>query len=316
MGIPTPTEPPADLGDLLAELEAAGATLATITRQDQETRAAALRDLERYDALVAKQREAEEARDRAAQIRQEVEAFAASAFTDEACATAAGVLEVARRSEAEAAALAEQRQREAEELVAQLDLGRLLAERQRQAEAEAEKAKAAEAEKAGRLSGALSQAREALENGRLEEAKTVLGVAANEFPGNAEIASLLLNIAQRERIVKVDEAEDALWDARRAWRRDPAAAVARLEALDPASLPEPLARQVFGAWAQACARLCRERGLAEPLRYAPDPGRGAVIAREEPGAPYTVVSALGMGGGWRPGSPVGEGQARRARPLR
>jgi hypothetical protein len=192
----------------------------------------------------------------------------------------------------------------------------MLAARRRQAEAEAEKAKAAEAERAGRLSGALAQAREALEFGRYEEAKAVLGAAANEFPGNAEIASLLSNIAQRERIVKVDEAEDALWDARRAWRRDPAAAVARLEALDTGSLPEPLARQVFGAWAQACARLCHERGLAEPLRYAPDPGRGAVIAREQPGSPYTVVSALGLGAGWRPGSPVAERQARRARPLR
>jgi hypothetical protein len=100
------------------------------------------------------------------------------------------------------------------------------------------------------------------------------------------------------------------------WRRDPAAAVARLEALDIDGLPEELGRQVFGAWAQACARLCRERGLAEPLRYAPDPGRGAVLARERAGAPYTVVSALGMGAGWQAGSGVGEGQVRRARPLR
>jgi hypothetical protein len=55
--------------------------------------------------------------------------------------------------------------------------------------------------------------------------------------------------------------------------------VARLEAIDVDGLPEDVARQVFGEWARTCARLCRERGIAEPLRYAPDPGRGAVIAR-------------------------------------
>jgi hypothetical protein len=123
-------------------------------------------------------------------------------------------------------------------------------------------------------------------------------------------------MAQRVRIVKSAAAEDALWAARREWRSDPAGAVARLETLDVGDLPDPLARQVFGTWAQACGRLCRERGLAEPLRYAPDPGRGAVLAREGPDAPYTVVSALGMVAGWQPGSAVGERQVRRARPLR
>lgn len=310
----TPADPPADLTGLLAELEAASATLTTVARQDQETRAVALRDLERYDALVAEQREAEQARDHAQQVRREAESLAESAFADEARASALWVAELAGKAEAEAAALADLRRQEAERLAAQLDLGRLLAERQRQEDAE--KAKAAEAERAGRLSGALAQARAALEIGRLEEARAVLGPAANENPDNAEIASLLSIIAQRELIVKVDQAEDALWAARREWRRDPAAAVERLQALDTARLPEPLVRQVFGAWAQACARLCRERGLAEPLRYAPVPGRGAVVAREQPGAPYTVVGALGMGADWRPGSTVGERQVARARPLR
>lgn len=90
----------------------------------------------------------------------------------------------------------------------------------------------------------------------------------------------------------------------------------RLAALDVDGLPDPLSRQVFGEWARACARLCRERGLVEPLRYAPDPGRGAVIARESPDGSYVVVSALGMGPGWQVGSVVAERQVRRARPLR
>jgi len=89
-----------------------------------------------------------------------------------------------------------------------LDIERLLSERQRlQA---AEKARAARAERAQRLSDALTQARAALERERFEEASAVLGPVANEFPGNAEIASLLQTIAQRELEVKVALAEEAL----------------------------------------------------------------------------------------------------------
>jgi hypothetical protein len=142
-----------------------------------------------------------------------------------------------------------------------------------------------------------------------------LGPAANEYPDNAEVARLRQIITQRELAVKVAAAEEALWAARREHRREPAQAVARFEALDVDGLPFALAGQVFGEWARACARLCRERGIAEPLRYAPVPGRGAVIARDGGGA-YTVISALGMGAQWRAGNAIGERQARRARPLR
>jgi hypothetical protein len=123
-------------------------------------------------------------------------------------------------------------------------------------------------------------------------------------------------VAQSRRDVKTDAAERALAAAHRDGRRDPGAAVARLEGLDVEGLPEPLARQVFGAWAQACARLCRERGIAGALRYAPDPGRGAVLAPERPGGPYLVLSALGLGPGWAARTPVDERDVRRARPLR
>ncbi|HZS00059.1 MAG TPA: hypothetical protein VFE37_15200, partial [Chloroflexota bacterium] len=159
----------------------------------------------------------------------------------EAQAAAERVAELAGKAEATAATLAAQRRREAERLAAQLDLERLLAERRKQEEAE--KAKAAEAERAERLSGALARAKAALEAGRLEEAQAVLGPVATENPDHAEVASLLKIIAQRARIVKSAAAEDALWVARREWRRDPAAAVARLEALDVGDLPDPLSRR-------------------------------------------------------------------------
>src|SRR5581483_5302946 len=49
-----------DLADLLAELEAASATLAVVARQDEESRALAIRDLERYDAVAATLGQAEQ----------------------------------------------------------------------------------------------------------------------------------------------------------------------------------------------------------------------------------------------------------------
>lgn len=309
-----PVDTSIDLAGLLAELEAAGATLATVTRQDQEARALALRDLEQYDALVGQQREAQGAYERARQVRREAEALTESAFAEEARAAAARVAALAAQAEAAAARLVEERRQEAERLSAQLDLERLLAERRRQEEAE--KAKAAEAERARRLSGALARARSALEAGRLQEAEELLGTVASEYPDNPEVASIRIMIAQRELVVKMDAAEEALWAARREYRRDPEAAVARLETVDVDGLPEDMTRQVFGEWARTCARLCRERGIAEPLRYAPDPGRGAVIARESPDSGYVVVSALGLGPGWKAGAAVGERQVRRARPLR
>ena len=302
-----------DLAELLAELEAASATLAAVARRDEATRALALRDLEQYDALAATLSEAEHARDGARVLRRRAEALANEAFAEEARATAAHVAALATRAEAAAARLAEARRAELEGLAARLDVGRLLAERRR--EEEAERLRAAEAERAGRLSGALAEALEALRAGRLEEARALAGSVASEDPDNADAASLISMIAQRETAVKSLAAEEALWAVRRELRRSPAEAVARLEQLDVDGLPTPLAAQVFGEWARACARLCRERGLAEPLRYAPDPGRGAVLARES-GGEYVVVSALGMGAAWEAGAVVGERQVRRARPLR
>jgi hypothetical protein len=313
--LPEPTaDPPSDLRALLEELQRAGATLATIARRDQEAQTEALRDLERYDQLVVHQRDAERARDRAQQVRHEAEALSDQAFADEARREAARIVRIAIRAEVAATDAANCWQGDVERLATQLDLERLLAERRRREDTE--KAKAAEAERTRRLAGALAGARGALRAGRFEEAKRLLEPVANDYPDNSEITTLETIMAQRELSVKADVVERTVWEARRVYRHDPAAAVTQLESLDIDGLPEPLARQVFGEWARACSRLCRERGFAEPLRYAPDPGRGAVLARESPDRPYVVVSALGMGPDWQTGSAVSERQVRRARPLR
>ena len=304
---------PPDLTTLLAELGAASVTLATIARQDQEARALALRDLEQYDALVELQRQADHAHAHAQEVRKDAEALAAAAFADETRVAADRVVRLAAQAESLAARLAEEQRTAVTQLAARLDLQRLLAERRRQEEAA--QARAAEAERARRLHEVLAGARAALAAGDLEEARTLLGPAANENPDNADIASLVTIIAQREFAVKASAAETALRTARRLFRHQPAEALTVLEELDVVNLPTPLARQIFGAWAQACARLCRERGLAAPLRYAPDPGRSAVLAADDAGR-YTVLSALGMGYGWAAGAAVGDHVVRRARPLR
>jgi len=310
----TPTEAPIDLADLLADLEAASATLAAVARQDEETRVVALRDLERYDAIAATLHQAEQVQAQACQLHARAAHLAAEAFATEARVAAERVVTLAERSAAVASQLAAERRAELEQLATALDLERLLAERRRQEEVEA--ARAAEAERAGRLSGALAEASEALQSGRIEEARALAGYVTSEDPDNAELASLIIMIAQREMAVKTIAADEALWAVRRDLRRTPAEAVARLETVDVDGLPSSLAAQVFGEWARAASRLCRERGIAEPLRYAPDPGRGAIVARDASRGEYVVVTALGMGPAWAVGTVIGERQVRRARPLR
>ncbi|MHB8618852.1 MAG: hypothetical protein ACYDAG_04645 [Chloroflexota bacterium] len=302
------------IADLLTELERARATLATIARRDQEARTLALSELEQYDALMAEQREASKALYHAQQLRKRVEAMAANAFEDEAKEAAAQLANIPQRIEAEAARLVDQFGREIEDLTQRLDIQRLLTERKRLEEFET--ARAARAERARRLSDALAWADSALEREQFEEARAMLGPVTNEHPGNAEIASLLDSIAQRELAVKMAWAEDALWMTRRDYRFEPATAVERLAAVDTSALPEATARQVFGAWASACMRLCRQRQLHEPLRFGAGPGCGLVFAREAADLPYVVVSAIGMRERWDIGSVAPDGLLQRCLPLR
>src|SRR5207237_270683 len=57
--IPDQEDSPPTLAALLAELDVAGASLATIARRDESARECALGELARHDMLVAAQREAE-----------------------------------------------------------------------------------------------------------------------------------------------------------------------------------------------------------------------------------------------------------------
>jgi hypothetical protein len=314
--VPTggPTNGIADLETLLAGLEEASATLATAAQSDQEARTCALRELEQYDLLIAQDLDATRAAERAQTVCDEAETLVEAAFSDGARAEAERVLRQVSQIVMAARQLVECSQDEIEQLKKRPNLARLLAERDWKEEAE--RAKAAEAERAQRLSEALAQARAALAAGQLEQAEALLEPLDKDFPDNAELVSVRESMTRYRFNVNVSAAEDALWAARREYRRQPASAVARLEALDVSGLPEPLVRQVFGEWARACARLCRARGFTDPLRYAPDPGRGAVLRHDKSQDAYVVVSALGMGPVWQDGSVVSAHYVRRARPLR
>ncbi len=305
--------PTVDADHLLAELEAACADLHKAAQQDETARAVALRDLERYEARSASLRQAEAARERAAHVQSEAAALVANAFTPEARLAASRVADAAQQAGAAAACLARQHQREIDQLASRLDLERLLAERRRQAEVE--RARAAEVARQRRADEVIMEARQAIEGGRLDVAQDILVRAAEEGLDSPDLTALHTQVAQRLLVERTMAAEQALWSARRIYRHDPAAAVAALERLVVDDLPDPLARQVFGAWARACLRLCRERAIQAPLRYAPHPGRGVILAPDGVEGAYVVVSTLGMGAEWSVGRRVGKDVARQARPL-
>ncbi len=305
--------PAVDLPTLLAELLAASGALATATARDQEARTVALNQLDAYDALVCRQQEAEEALAQAQQVRQEAAALAVAAFTEEAGAAASAVAQTAAQVEMHTSRLLVERQGEAERLLAQPVLQRLLEERRQ--EAARQNAAAAEAERAQRLQDGLANVQAVLATGRFQEAEAMLGPLAKEHPDSADLTSLQHIIRQRALAVKVGAADEALRAARRLYRQTPAEAVARLERVDLQDLPQDLLHQISGVWAAACARLCQARGVTMPLlRYLPAPAHGVVVAREQEGC-YRVVSALGASD-WAPGSPVPETWLRQARPLR
>lgn len=306
-----------DLQSLLAEIAAAGSALSDAAAQDAAARATAAQLLDQHDAALAVLHDAEQGHAQARTVREQAEQLLGAAFTEDARVAAAHIVERATQAEQWALALMETRRQEVSTLAERPEIQRLLNERRADAERLAEQQRAAEAEQARRLSDGLAQARAALRAGLFEEAQALVGPLAKEHPTCADVASLQTMILLQEQSVKNDAAATALRSARRIRRTDPAEAARLLEAVDVDGLPDLLARQVFGEWAQCNARRLAERGEeAAPLRYAPDPGRGLVLARESTGA-YVVVSVLGMGPRWQPGQVVADrALLRRARPLR
>lgn len=305
-GVPT-----VDIDHLMRDLEAACGDFQTAVREDEAARAEALQDLERYDALVAALRQAEAAWERAAHLQADAERLAHEAFTGAAREAAQRAVSTAEYAASVTAALIAERQAAIEQMASHLDLARLLAERQRQQEALRQQTEAAARDE--RTRDLVVAVQQAIAEGRLEAALALLANAKDfESP---ELTWLRDQVTERICIGRTWAAEQALRLARRTRRHDPAQAVHALETLKVDLLPEALARQVFGEWARACLNLCRERGIEAPLRYAPQLGRGAVLAWDEAQQTHVVVSALGLGPEWAAGQRVDDDVARHARSL-
>jgi len=248
----------------------------------------------------------------AQQVRVQAETLAGRAFVATARRAAAAVVTIAEQAEGVAAQLLVQRRMAYETAAAEPALALMLEEQQR--EEERRQAEAAEAEGTRRLQEGLAAAQATLAAGKIEEAEAMLGTLAKDYPNSADVTSVQDSIRHRRDAVKVAVAEEALHAARRSYRHSASEAIAQLEGLDLAGLPEHLLQQLKGVWAAACARLCKERQVTGFLRYLPLPAYGVVVAHEAEGA-YRVISALGAPH-FQVGSIVAESFVQRARPLR
>lgn len=187
------------------------------------------------------------------------------------------------------------------------DVARLLAEEQ--AREEAARHEAEERQREARLREAILRAEALVREGKFDEALRLLGRLRKDSPSGPDLTSSIETIRRQAWAVKTARAEDALRQARRAHRRQPKEAVALLEPLDLTGIPEPIARQVYGCWLQACRRL----GLEGAVHYSPAFAKGAVLL------PVTddrleVVSAIGLPR-WSVGCRFSRVALKGARPL-
>ena len=137
----------------------------------------------------------------------------------------------------------------------------------------------------------------------------MLGCLVKEHPNSPELASCIDKVRRREWAVKTSMAEQALRSARRN-RRDPKAAVALLEPLDLACVPDALARQIYGCWIQACHRLCTDDAVIYSVGFC----KGAVLVLTH-NSQLEVVSAIGLPR-WQAGRRFSRVALKGARPLK
>ena len=303
-----------DLAGLIAQLASMSGGLETMARDDARAREEATVELARYEATAADRDAAEHALNEAQRVRAAAERLAAEAFSDEARMQAAQHVAAARAVELRCTELLAERTRAVEELASRPRLSRLLTERERRAEARREAARRARAERTERLSRGLATVDQMLGRDELDEAQSVIEPLAREFPDSPDVRKMLDRVRWLLRNRLVAPAESAMRDvARRPYRDDPEAAMARLADVQTEGLPEDLARRVFGLWSNACWRVVQRRGWQDPHRETPGMSRGAVWARR-PGGHYEVVSSLSHLR-WQPGQIVPDGIAESAPPL-
>ncbi len=223
-------------------------------------------------------------------------ALARSAFEPTAAKRAEGVAAAAGRLVNRAEAHAAVREREAEALAGQGDVARLLAEEQAQ-------------EEEVRMREELELAGEHLDGGRNSEARRLLSSVEQKISSAPDLEQAFATLRRREQQVKTRSAEEALREARRLHRREPARAIELIEEVELERLPEELARHLYGCWLTACRRL----ELLAAIHYRAGFGRGAVLIPAADGR-WEVVSALGLRR-WEHGRRFAPQALRGARPL-
>lgn len=281
----------------LRELAAADAC----ARQEAEEALARYRRLE--DDSVRLERaasEVEAAVRRASELSKQGFALGCRARAEEIATAAAAVATAARnrliaiRAETAAIALRE-------------DVARLLSEeRAREDKARHEEE---ERQREARQREGIAQAETLAQEEKFDEALGLLGVLRKAHPSSPLVASSIDKIRRQAWAVKTARVEHALLHARRVHRRQPREAIALLEPLDLTGIPEPLARQVYGCWLQACRRL----GLEGAVHYSPAFAKGAVLVATTDDR-LEVVSAIGLPR-WSAGCRFSRLALKGARPL-
>ncbi|MDO8613132.1 MAG: hypothetical protein Q7R32_09960 [Dehalococcoidia bacterium] len=281
-----PIEAP-DLDALAEAASRAAQELRQLAAADARARQEAEETLARYRRLQGNAARLERVAGETQAVAERASGLAERAFTpecrrsaEEIATTARAVATMARNRSAAVKA-------EVAALAVREDVARLLAEER--AREEAARREAEERQREARLRDGIAQAEALAKEKEFDEALRLLGRLRKDSPSRPDLTSSIEKIRRHEWAVKTAQVEEALRQARRVFRRQPKEAVALLEPLDLSGIPEPLARQAYGCWLQACRRL----GLEEAVHYAPAFGRGAVLAPTIDDR-LEVVSAIGL----------------------
>ena len=301
-----PTVEP-DLDALADAASQAVQELRDLVTADARARREAEETLARYRRLQGDGARLEQVVSEAQAVAEQASALAERSFAPACGERARAVATVA----ATVAAAAGKRRAEGEAEIAALavreDVARLLAEEQ--AREEEARRKEEERQREARLREGIVRAEALVTEGKLNEARRLLGSLSKLNPNSPDLASCIERIRRQQWAVKTYKIEEALCEARRLMRRQPREATAALEPLDLSDMPDTLARQAYGCWLAACRHL----RLGNALHYRAAFGKGAVLVPTGDDG-LEVVSAIGLPR-WGPGRRLSRVALKGARPL-
>lgn len=296
-----------DLDALADAASQAAQELRDLAEADRRARQEAEKALDRHRRLQREKARLEEIITNAQSVADKAAALAVSAFEVSCSQRAREVAGVAAQVSTVAGSRRAAVEAELSALACREDIARLLAEeRGREEEARRE---AEQRQRQARLREGITRAEVLAKEGKLNEARRLLGRIQQDQPNSPSLASCIDRIKRQQWAVKTFEVEKAVREARRLMRRQPRDAAAVLEPLDLSDMPDTLARQAYGCWLAAC----RQLGLENALHYRAAFAKGAVLVPVG-GDGLEVVSAIGLAR-WRPGRRFSRAALKGARPL-